>query len=201
MFNYATMNYHPDPVRWISRPISPASFSGLALVLATILILAAAPFPARAQDDGDKYGFVNISQVITQSDEGLAEAAELESLSNKKQKELNERKQKLEEMADQYQKSVDSGNPETALRDRIKKMQRELERDVRQAQSDVDTSRQDRIQAIGNKVVQVIQQFAKDNDYTAIFRSDSGQVVYVAPTVDITEKIITAYNKAHPAKK
>lgn len=201
MFNYAVMNCRPEYLSRMSRSSSPVSLTISAVFLASVLFLSAAPLPARAQDGGDKYGFVNISQVITQSEEGLAEAAELESMGEEKQKDLNERKQQLEEMTDQYQKTVDSGNPDTALRDRIQKMQRELERDARQAQSDVDTSRQDRIQAIGNKVVQVIQQYAKDNGYTAIFRSDNGQVVYVAPTVDVTEKIIAAYNKAHPAKK
>ena len=95
---------------------------------------------------------------------------------------------------------MSSGQPDEALRDRIEKLRRELERDARQAQSDVDTSRQDRIQAIGNRVVKIVRQFGQENGYTAIFRVDSGQVVYVDSGSDITEEIIAAYNKAHPVE-
>jgi len=163
------------------------------------LLLGLAPLAGSAQDGG-KYGFVNISQVITQSDEGMAEAAELESLGAEKEEELNARRQELEELVKQYQQSVSDGEPDSGLRDRIEKMRRELQRDARQAQSDVDTSRQDRIQAIGAKVVKLVREYARDNGYTAVFRTDGGQVVYVDPKVDITDQVIEAYNEAHPVE-
>lgn len=169
------------------------------LIAACVLALATGLTPAAGSaQDGEKYGFVNISQVITQSDEGQAEAAELESLGAAKEKELNARRAELQELVKRYEESVSSGDPDTELRDRIDKTKRELERDVRQAQSDVDTSRQDRIQAIGNKVVKLVREFGRDNGYTAIFRTDAGQVVYVDPKADITDRVIEAYNKAYP---
>lgn len=163
------------------------------------LITAFAPFAVLAQEAG-KYGFVNISKVITQSEEGRAEATELESLGAQKERELNARRQELQDLVKQYEQSVNEGQPDTELRDRVQKLKRELERDVRQAQSDVDTSRQDRIQAIGRKVVELVRQYGQENGYTAIFRTDSGQVVYVDETVDITERVIEAYNQAHPVE-
>lgn len=166
-------------------------------LLLAALALGAVPLTASAQDGG-KYGFVNISEVITQSDEGQAEAAELESFGAEKERELNTRREELEKLVQEYQQSVSDGDPDTALRDRIDKLRRELERDVRQAQSDVDTSRQDRIQAIGTKVVELVREFGEENGYTAIFRTDGGQVVYAAPQADITEQVIEAYNEAHP---
>ncbi|MDZ7843131.1 MAG: OmpH family outer membrane protein [Gammaproteobacteria bacterium] len=163
----------------------------------TALVLATAPQDGLAQD-GAKFGFVNISQVITQSDEGRAEAAELEAVGAGMEEELTERRRELEALVQQYEETVSSGEPDTALRARIERLQRELERDVRQAQSDVDTSRQDRIQALGNKAVELVRRFARENGYTAIFRTDGGQVVYAAPEADITDRIIEAYNEAHP---
>lgn len=192
MFNYTVM---------INRFIFQSDNTLKRLALACVLMLGLAELPAAQAQDGGKFGFVNIARVIAQSDEGQAEAKELESLGSEKQQELNARRQELEEMAAQYEKTVESGDPDAGLADRIKKLQRELERDVRQAQSDVDVSRQDRIQEIGSKVVQVIQQFATDNGYTAIFRSDNGQMVYVAPAVDITDEIIATYNEAHPVEQ
>lgn len=163
------------------------------------IALSAAPLAGSAEDE-DKYGFVNISQVITQSDEGQVEAAELESLGAGMEQELAERRQEIEELIRQYDESVAGGEPDSALRDRIERMRNELERDVRQAQSDVNSSRQDRIQAIGNKVVNLVRQFGQENGYTAIFRTDGGQVVYAAPESDITDQVIEAYNKAHPVE-
>lgn len=195
MFNYAIMIFH---LNRMVRMLPLSSFRRHTFVCTLALALTA---PSAQAQDGEKFGFVNISQVITQSDEGLAEAEELESLGSEKQQELNARREKLEEMAAQYEKTVASGSPDAELREELKRMQRELERDARQAQSDVDVSRQDRIQEIGTKVVQVIQQFARDNGYTAIFRIDNGQMVYVDPAVDITGQIVAAYNKANPAKE
>lgn len=196
MFNYATM------FTTVIHPMYRLNVNSAAryILLCSIVLAAALAPPVQAQD-GEKYGFVNISQVISQTDEGLAEAKELETLGAAKQQELNARRQKLEELAARYEKTVEDGSPDSELRDRLKRMQRELERDVRQAQSDVDVSRQDRIQALGAKVVTVIQQFGRDNNYTAIFRIDNGQMVYVDPGVDITDQIIAAYNEAHPAEE
>lgn len=161
--------------------------------------LTTTPLTSSAQNEG-KYGFVNISQVITQSEEGQVEAAELESLGAGMEQELTARRQEIEDLIRQYDESADSGEPDAALRDRIERMRKELERDVRQAQSDVETSRQDRIQAIGSKVVNLVRQFGQDNGYTAIFRTDGGQVIYAAPDSDITDQVIEAYNKAHPVE-
>lgn len=163
------------------------------------LVLGLAPLAGSAQD-GKKYGFVNIAQVITQSDQGQAESAELESLGTEMEQELTARRQELDALARQYQETVSSGEPDTELRGRVEKMQRELERDVRQAQSEVNSSRQDRIQVIGNRVVELVRQFGLDNGYTAIFRVDGGQVIYAAADADITDRIIEAYNQAHPAE-
>ncbi|HSH42185.1 MAG TPA: OmpH family outer membrane protein [Arenicellales bacterium] len=168
--------------------------AGLAVVLSVFTAVE-----AFAQENPN-YAFVNISQVIAQSEEGRAEAAKLESLGAEKEQELNERRQQLEELVQEYEESVNAGDRDTELRDRIERTRRELERDIQQAQSDVDSSRQDRIQVIGNKVVKLVREFAQSNGYTAILRSDGGQTVYVDPAEDITDRIIEAYNEAYPAE-
>ena len=71
----------------------------IAFACTLVLMLGAAP--AGWAQDGKKYGFVNISQVIAESEQGKAEAKELESLGAEKEQELNARKQELEELAQQ----------------------------------------------------------------------------------------------------
>jgi len=171
------------------------------MVAACLLAFAVGMLPLSASAENvHKYGFVNISQVITQSDEGKAEAEQLKSLGATKEKELNAKKDELKKLSDQYEKTVQTGKPDEQLGEKAKRLKRELDRDIKEAQSDVDTSRKDRIQALGNKAVEVIRKFAEENHYTAIFRVDSGDMVYVDPGVDVTDKVIAAYNKAHPAK-
>lgn len=170
--------------------------------IACLLAVAIVSFPLSAAAQGaHKYGFVNISKVITQSDEGQVQAKELEAMGAQKQKELNRKKKALDDLNDKYQKTVKAGKPDPALQEQLKRLQRELDRDAQEAQSDVDSSRKDRIQTIGNKAVDVIRKYGKENGYTAIFRVDSGEMVYVDPSVDVTDKIIAEYNKEHPAKK
>lgn len=193
MFNYGTI-FNATRLLHLMHSLESRY---IAFVFALVLVLGAVPASGWAQD-GKKYGFVNVTEVITQSDEGQAEARELQSIGEQKQQELNARKQELDELTRQFQESASDGQPDQELRDRIEKLQRELERDARQAQADVDTSRKDRIQAIGSKVVQLVKQFGQENGYTAIFRVDSGQVVYVDSASNVTDQIITAYNKAYP---
>lgn len=176
--------------------IGPVCLPAIVLVLG----LAWPPFAASAQST-HKYGFVNISQVITQSDDGKVQARELEAMGAQKQKELNAKKKELDDLNKKFQRTVKAGKPNLALQEKLKSLKRELDRDMQEAQSDVDASRKDRIQSIGNKAVDVIRKFGRSHGYTAIFRVDSGDVVYVDPAVDITDKIIAQYNKEHPVKK
>ena len=194
MFNYG-LNLNPCMMRLMR--ILRTNLTGPACLLA--FAVAMLPLSASAEN-AHKYGFVNISQVITQSDEGKAEAEQLKSMGTEKEKALNSKKEELQKLSGQYEKTVQTGKPDEQLGEKVKRLKRELDRDVPEAQSDVDTSRKDRIQALGNKAVEVIRKFAQANHYTAIFRVDSGDMVYVDPAVDVTEKVIAAYNKAHPAK-
>lgn len=194
MFNYG-LNLNPCMIRLMQIPRTSLTRAACLLAFA----IAVLPLSASA-DDTHKYGFVNISQVITQSDEGKAEADQLKSMGSKREKELNAKRDELQKLSDQYDKTVESGKPDEQLGEKVKRLKRELDRDIQEAQSDVDTSRKDRIQALGNKAVEVIRKFAESNHYTAIFRVDSGDMVYVDPSVDVTDKVIAAYNKAHPVK-
>lgn len=175
------------------RPSLPA------LVCAVLLALGIglAPLAGSAQDTR-KFGFVNISRIIAQSEDGQAEAAELDSLGAELEQELGERRAALQAQTDEYDAQASEGQADAALGERIEAMRRQLERDMREAQSEVDTARQDRIQAIGTRVVELVREFAREQGYTAIFRIDGGQVVFAAPEADITEQLIEAYNQAYP---
>lgn len=169
----------------------------LAFILGTVPLYSAAQ---EVDNSTGKYGFVNISKVIAQSDEGQAQAQELKSMATEMEDKLNARRAELDKLVSQYDASVSSGAPDTRLGSRIEDLKRELARDIHQAQSDIDTSRKDRIRAIGAKVVKLLKRIGKERGFTAIFRTDGGQVAYVDPEADITDEAIAAYNDAYPVE-
>lgn len=51
------------------------------------------------------------------------------------------------------------------------------------------------------KMKKLTQTIATEKGYTLVIEVNEGGVVYFAPTIDITQELITRYNAANPAKK
>ena len=166
-----------------------------------LLLTCIALFPLGGQaEELVKIGFINVSQIVAQSDEGQIEGKELEAMGEKRQQELSKAKDEIDALVAKYEQSVESGSADESLPNQIAKLRRDLERDLKEAQADVDLKRNMSIRKISEKLVKVIDDFARENGYAALFRIDNSDVVYVDPNLVVTEQLIEAYNKAHPAE-
>jgi len=57
------------------------------------------------------------------------------------------------------------------------------------------------IDRIGRKMMDVLDRYARENAYTAIFdASAQGAPIYVSNGVDVTPEIVKLYDQAYPAK-
>jgi outer membrane protein len=77
----------------------------------------------------------------------------------------------------------------------FQRKQDDLNEAVNAAQSDV-------IDNIGRKMLDVLDRYARENGYTAVFDTSAqgSPVVYGSSQIDITQEIIRLYDQAYPLK-
>jgi outer membrane protein len=155
--------------------------------------------PAAAQPAPTKFGFVDTLRIVSETEEGKVEIGKVQEYINKKQSEYDAKKGDLDKLSEQYQNQQRNLNPET--RDEMEKAittkDKDLKRFQEDTQADIDRQRDSILGKLGQKVQDVIDAFAKESGYAAIFVRAQAQA-YVAPALDVTDEIIKRYNQKFP---
>lgn len=184
----------------------------------TILFLAAWPALTWGQSAGApsaayKIGIVNIQQVIAETAEGKEAFAQLRKKYAPRQADLQKQQQAVEDLRNRIQRQATTLSDTERLRlsRELAEKQKLYSRAAEDAQSDFQDDRQDVITRIGQKMVRVIDQYAKANGYELVLDAQipvysesqnySGQlqVYYAGPGVDISKEIIRRYDAQYPA--
>src|SRR5580765_1148124 len=172
-------------------------------LLATVSVRAQGATAPGAATAG-KIAVLNVRQAIVTTAEGKQASAELQSQFASQQNELealnkqiNDLRQQLAANAttwgdDQKARAAAQGQRLTAKFDR---QNTALQEDVNAAQSEV-------VDRIGRKMMDVIERYARENGYVAVFEypAQNTSVVYASTNIDITSEIIKLYDQAYPAK-
>ncbi|MDP8981468.1 MAG: OmpH family outer membrane protein [Acidobacteriota bacterium] len=154
---------------------------------------------AQAQGAPSKVGVINIQGAIVTTKDGQKAASELETKSAPKRKELETKQNEITQLKDQLQKGQNTLSEATKaeLYKNIDAKTKILNRDVEDAQAEFDQDQQKILQQLGQKMMAVIDKYAKDNGYTLILDVSSPQtpVLYASNTIDVTKDIIDLYDK------
>jgi outer membrane protein len=154
---------------------------------------------ALAQGAPSKVGVINIQGAIVTTKDGQKAASELETRSAPKRKELETKQNEITQLKDQLQKGQNTLSEATKaeLYKNIDAKTKILNRDVEDAQAEFDQDQQKILQQLGQKMMAVIDKYAKDNGYTLILDVSSPQtpVLYASNTIDVTKDIIDLYDK------
>jgi len=151
-----------------------------------------------------KIGTINMQAAITGTSEGKQAAAELQSQFAPRETELSNLQKQIEDLQTRVRTTQN-----TASEDEKARMQREYDLMTRQyqrkqqdSQDDFQAARQDVIDRIGRKLIDVVDKYSKDNGYAVVLDTSSQQtpVIYGAPTVDVTQEVIRLYDQAYPLK-
>ena len=117
---------------------------------------------------------------------------ELENLN----KQINDIRQRLQ--ANEGKLSPEEG---ARLQRQGEALAKQLQRKQEDYQEDVNSSQQEVIDRIGRKMMEILNRYARENAYTAIFDSSAqGAPIYSAEGVDVTADIVKLYDQAYPAK-
>jgi outer membrane protein len=185
--------------RTIARMI-PAT--ALALVLsvpgfAQSAAPAAAAVPAAAPAV-TKVGIVNIQSAIVGSNEGQRDFESLQKKFDPKRQELEGLNKEIDELQKKFNTQGDKLNDEARgdLLKQIDAKKKLMQRNYEDANTDIQAQQNEIANRIGQKLVSVLDKYAKDNGFTVIL-DVSGQaspVLWAASSVDITTAVVEAYN-------
>lgn len=161
-----------------------------------------------------KVGVVNIQQAIAATAEGKKAFADLQKKYQPRQQDLQRQQQEIQNLQDQIQRQQTtlSDAERVRLSRELSEKQKLFDRAREDAQSDFQQDRQDVIGRIGQKMVQIIDDYAKKNGYSLILDAEipiynQGQmsnaqipIYYASQDVDISGDIVKLYDQAFPAQ-
>ena len=167
-------------------------------VLASLVF--AGTMAAQAQGQPSKIAVIAIQQAIVATKDGQKAAAELDAKAGPKKKELDQKQSDITSLQDQLTKGQNtlSESTKSELYKNIESKKKSLQRDFEDAQAEMDQEQQKILQQLGQKMMAVIERYAKDNAFTLVVDVSNPQtpVLYASPSIDITKEIIELYDKS-----
>jgi outer membrane protein len=176
------------------------------LTASVLLCLLVCPALARSQDAPSagpgKIGLINIQEAIAASGEGKKAFGDIQKKYEPRRNDLERQQQEINALQDQLQKQQTTLSDEERVRLNrdLEEKQRLFKRAQEDAQADFQNDNQETVRRIGQKMVRVINDYAKQNGFALVMDPAAANVpVYYAPGLDITEAIVKRYDDANPA--
>jgi outer membrane protein len=146
-----------------------------------------------------KVGIINIQSAIIGTSEGQAAAKALDERSAPKKRELEKLQAEIQGLRDKLNKmgSIASEDEKRKLMQEIDSRTKSFNRQVEDAQSELDQEQGKVLNELGGKLLAVLDKYAKDNGYAVILdvSAQNTPVLFAANQVDVTQEIVALYNK------
>lgn len=151
-----------------------------------------------------KIAILNVRQAIVSTVEGKQASAQLQSQFAPQQNDLQNMQKQITDLQNRISNS--HGTLSDDEQGRLQRQGELLTRQFQRKQDDlneaVNAAQSDIIDNIGRKMLDVLDRYARENGYTAVFDTSAqgSPVVYGSSQIDITQEIIRLYDQAYPAK-
>jgi Skp family chaperone for outer membrane proteins len=166
-------------------------------VLVGALALAL-PVVAAAQTNPPKIGVMNVLRAIVECSEGKQANEEFQKKFEAKREELSVKQKELETLQQQLKSQAATLNDEAraGLTKSITQKTTDLQRSQEDAEKEFNELRNQIFNRIGSKLAPLVQQYAKEKNFTLVLDSSSQttQLTYVDPATDITDDIVKRYD-------
>ena len=167
----------------------------LAFMGATVLGL---PMVIAAQTNPPKIGVMNVLRAIVECSEGKQANEEFQKKFEAKRDELSRKQKEIETLQQQLKSQATTLNQEAgaALARSIEVKTTDLKRSQEDAEKEFNELRNQVFNRIGSKLAPLVQQYAKEKNFTLVLDSSSQttQLTYVDPATDITDDIVKRYD-------
>jgi outer membrane protein len=149
-----------------------------------------------------KVGVIQIQTALVSTKDGQKAVQELETRMAPKQKEMERKRNELQELQDKLSKG---GNAmaqaaKDDLARSIDQKTKSYNRDMEDARAELDQEQRKLLEELSGKMQVVIDKFALANGYAVLLdvSNQNTNVLYVASGVDVTKDIIDMYDKTNP---
>jgi outer membrane protein len=134
--------------------------------------------------------------------EGKKSMADLQKKYQPRQQEVQKLQQDIQAITDQLQKQAAtlSDDEQRRLNRELEEKQKLLKRSTEDAQADFGSDRDEMFSRIGQKMVKIIDDYARQNGYILVIGRDQVPIYYAAKEVDLTDQIIKLYDAAYPSE-
>ena len=167
----------------------------LAFMGATVLGL---PMVTAAQTNPPKIGVMNVLRAIVECNEGKQANEEFQKKFEAKRDELSNKQKELETLQQQLKSQAATLNDDAraGLTKNITQKTTDLQRSQEDAEKEFNELRNQIFNRIGSKLAPLVQQYAKEKNFTLVLDSSSQttQLTYVDPATDITDDIVKRYD-------
>jgi outer membrane protein len=158
---------------------------------------------AAAQAPPSKIGIIHIQQAILATKDGQKAASELQGRFEPKRKEIDAKQSEIASLQQELNKGSNTmaeAKRMTLTRD-IDSKTKSLNRYAEDAEQEFQQERNKVLNELGQRLMVVIDKYAKDNAYSLILDVSSQEtpVLYAANGVDITKEIVDLYDKNAPS--
>lgn len=168
------------------------------LGLAALALLAAAP-AAPAQQAPSKVAIINIQSAILATKDGEKAREALRVKFESRSKDLEGRMAEINKKRETLQKAANTLSAEA--RDKqtreVEDLQKKYQWDAEDFQSDVQQEEQKLVGEIGNRMISIIDEYAKAGNFALVLDVSSQQspVLWAASGIEITRDIVELYDK------
>ena len=159
-------------------------------VAALVLGGAVLATPAMAQDF--KVGFINTDRLLRESSAAKAAQTKLEGEFSRREKDLNNAGEALKNASDKFEREAPTlSDSQRATRQRqLADQDRDYQRKRREFQEDLNLRKNEELAQALDRANRVVKQVAEQEKYDVILQ----EAVYINPKLDITDKVIRAFN-------
>jgi len=166
------------------------------IVPVILVALLAAAVPAKA----GRIGFVDAEQAVAEVDEGKARVAELQAWQAPFHARLDRLREQVLALDDQLEEKKGKVTPEvwSEIEKRRIAAMREFEDARRSYERQLEAKKEEILGDIASKIGKIGSEYAKANDFDAVFLLKAQPMMYVDQSVNLTEKIVEIYNQRYP---
>ncbi len=169
--------------------------------MAVLCLAGWAAGSASAQEAAAKIAVMNVQKALVSTNDGKKALQDLNARVAPKQKAFDARQQEIAQLQDQLTKGANllSDDKKVQLSQEIDTKKKKLERDIQDAQEDVQNHQQTVLQGLSQKLMAVVTKYARDNKYALVVESGSptSQVIYSSDSIDITQPVIALYDQTY----
>jgi outer membrane protein len=172
-------------------------------VLVSLAAALALALGAQAQSQPTKIAVIYLQGAIGNTKDGQKAVSDLEAKTAPKKKEIDQKQNEIASLQDQLNKGANtlSDTAKNDLYKNIENKKKSLQRELEDAQAELDQDQQKILQQIGGKMQAVIERYAHDHGYVLVVDVSNPQspVFYASPSIDITKEIIELYDQSAAA--